>query len=71
MNPLAQIALRLACLTLGLFPAGSRILRQALLRAVRSKERIRYVAHADFLDVRDLSAHGRAEPIFTPEDLRA
>lgn len=68
MSSFSLMALRLLALTLGRFPAGSRLIRALLLRVVRRKGRITYVAHADFLDLRDLlPAQAPPRPLVAPE----
>jgi len=62
------MALRLLALTLGRHPAGSRLLRALLMTVVRRKGRVTYVAHADFLDLRDfVPAHGAPSALVAPE----
>lgn len=53
MSSLRLVVFRLYLLTFGRFPIGGRILRCMLLKALRRKGKMTYVAHADFLDLRD------------------
>ncbi len=67
MTPLRLAAFRILTSTLGPFRTGSRLLRAILMKAVRRKGTMTYVAHADFLDVRLLMPDNRANPLHTPE----
>ena len=59
---------RLVLMVLGPWPRGSKLIRALLMRLIRRKGRIAYVAHADFFDVRQaglestsLHPHGSSE----------
>ncbi len=61
LSPVKMVVLRLYLVILGRFHFGSGLLRRLLLRLVRRKGRITYVAHADFLDLREFSGGVEAE----------
>lgn len=70
MTAAKLILFRAALLAVGRWGWGSRLIRRLLLRQVKRPGTITYVAHADFLDVRDLCRDGQAEaplpPLFRP-----
>jgi hypothetical protein len=73
VSPFAQILFRVFVLAVGWLPAGSRLVRRLLLALLRRGGpggRMTYVAHADFLDTRDLVPGDRAVAVVDPELLR-
>jgi hypothetical protein len=67
MSPFLQVLFRLFVLVAGRFPAGSRLIRRLLLSVTRRGGKMTYVAHADFLDPRDLDPDGRPMAVVDPE----
>ncbi len=60
------ILFRLAILLIGPWQSGSRFLRFVLMKAVRRKGKMTYVAHADFLDVRQMTTDSQTLPVTPP-----
>ncbi len=54
LRPWQLVSFRVLLIVVGPWPMGSKLIRALLLRLIRRKGRIAYVAHADFFDVRQI-----------------